>query len=72
MLILFDFIEKLLDMQDIKVTSVNVNDGSIEIYSELNYSLAVCPKCGKISNQIHDHRIQSYKHLELSGKETIL
>lgn len=38
-------------MQNINVTSVNLNDGSIEIYAELNYSLAVCPKRGKISNQ---------------------
>lgn len=72
MLIPFDFIEKLLDMQDIKVTLVNVNDGIIEIYAELNYSFAVCPKCGKLSNQLHDHRIQPYKHLDICGRKTIL
>lgn len=72
MLLHLDFIEKILGLQDIKATSVNVNDGTIEIYAELKYSLAVCPRCGKLSNKVHDHRVQSYKHLDICCKTTII
>lgn len=64
-LIPFYFIEKLLHIQYIKVNFVNVNVGSIEIYAELNYSLAVCHKCGKISNQLYNHMARPYKHLDI-------
>lgn len=72
MLIPFDFIEKLIGLQDIKATSINVNNGTIEITVETKYSFAVCPKCGKISNKVHDHRFQNYKHLDICGKNTFI
>lgn len=67
MLLHIDFIKKLLGLQDIKVSSVNVNNGTIEIYAELKYSLAVCPKCRKLSSQVHDHRIQPYRHCKIQA-----
>ncbi|MCE5222423.1 MAG: transposase family protein [Clostridium sp.] len=29
----------------------------------------MCPKCGKLSNELHDHRIQLYRHLDICGKK---
>jgi len=72
MLLHLDSIEKLLGLQDIKVSFTNVNNGTVEIYAELKYSLAVCPKCGKLTSQVHDRRIQAYKHLDICGKNTII
>lgn len=48
MLILLDFIEKLIGFQDIKINFINRNDSIGEISDELKYSLTVCPKYGKI------------------------
>jgi transposase len=70
MFIPLDVIENLLGLQDIKVHYVN--DGIIEIYAELNYILVVCPRCGKLSNQVHDHRVQPYKHLDICSTNTII
>lgn len=67
-----DFIEKLIDLQDIKVTFVNVNDGIVEINAESKYSFAMGPKCEKITNQLHDKRIQSYTHLKICDRDTII
>jgi len=72
MLLPLDFIEKLIDLQDIKVTSVNVNNGIVEINAESKYSFAMCPKCKKITNQIHDKRVQPYLHLKICDKNTII
>jgi transposase len=68
----FNFIENLLGLQDIKVTSVNVNDGSVEIYSESKNKFAICPRCHGITQGVHDNRVQLYEHLDICGKSTVL
>jgi transposase len=68
----FNFIENLLGLQDIKVTSVNVNNGVVEIYGESKTHWAVCPKCNKTTYKVHDYRIQVYEHLPIWDKTTII
>ena len=53
----FNFIENLIDLQDIKVTSVNVNNGIVEIYAESKVNFAICPKCHNLSHKLHDYRV---------------
>ena len=68
----FNFIENLIGLQDIKVTFVNINNGIVEIYAESKVDFAICPKCHKLSHQLHDHRIQEYEHLHICDKVTII
>lgn len=68
----FNFIENLIELQDIKVTFVNVNNGVVEIQAESKTHSVVCPKCNKITYKVHDYRIQSYEHLPICDKATIL
>ncbi|MBC2580404.1 ISL3 family transposase [Clostridium sp. DJ247] len=68
----FNFIENLIGLQDIKVTFLNVNNDIVEIYAESKNNSAVCPKCNKVTHKIHDYRIQSYDHLPICNKTTII
>lgn len=68
----FNFIENLIGLQDINVTFVNVNNGVVEIYAESKADSVICPKCNKITYKVHDYRVQSYEHLPICGKPTII
>ena len=68
----FNFIENLIGLQDIKVRSLNVNNGVVEIYAESKAHSAICPKCNKTTYKVHDHREQSYEHLPIWNKVTII
>lgn len=68
----FNFIESLIDLQDIKVTSVNVNNGIVEIYAESKAKFAFGPKCHKLSSKLHDFRLQEYEHLYMCDKVTMI
>lgn len=72
MLLDFNFIENLIGLQDIKVTSVNVNNGIVEIYAESRVDFALCPKCHKSSCNRHDSRVQVYEHLHICDKVTMI
>ncbi len=61
-----------MGLQDIKVTFVNVNDGIVEVHAESKNNIAICPKCHSITQDIHDYRIQTYEHLYICGKATII
>ncbi|SKA76606.1 Transposase [Caloramator quimbayensis] len=67
-----NFIQSLIGLQDLEVTSANVIDGIVYIYAESKHNFAVCPKCKKITQTVHDSRRQPYKHLPVWDKETII
>lgn len=68
----FNFIENLLGLQDIKVTSINVNDGFVVIFAESKTNFAICPKCHNLTKEVHDYRVQEYEHLYICDKVTII
>lgn len=68
----FNFIENLIGLQDIKVTFVDVNNGVVEIYAESKAHSVICPKCNKTTYKVHDYREQSYEHLPIWNKVTII
>lgn len=68
----FDFIESLISLQDIKVTSVNVNNGIVNVYAQSKYDFAICPACKKITQDVHDRRSQTYRHLPICDKHTLI
>ncbi len=72
MILDFNFIEKVIGLQDITVKNIEVNEGEIFIYAESKFKIAICPKCKKITTNIHDSRSQPIKHLPFCDKETVI
>lgn len=68
----YNFIQNLIGLQDLEVTSINVNNGSVYVHSESKHNFAVCPRCNKITQNVHDSRRQPYKHLPIWDKDTII
>lgn len=68
----FNFIQNLIGLQDIKIEYINVINGMVNIYAESKYNFAVCPKCKKIAQDIHDRKSQAYRHLPICDKDTVL
>jgi len=62
----------MLGLQGIEVIHTNVNNGIFIVYAKPVFNYAVCPKCGKITDIVHDVRVQCYDHLPIWGKPTLL
>jgi len=67
-----DFTTKLLGLQGIEVIHTDVNFGIFTVFAKSVLSHAVCPKCGKITEKVHDIRVQCYDHLPIWGTSTLL
>lgn len=67
-----DFTTKLLGLQDIEVIHTNVNSGIFTVSVKPSRNFGIYPKCGKITETIHDVRLQCYTHLPIWGMDTQL
>lgn len=67
-----NFIEKLLDLQDINIVYSDVNNGIFNIFVTSSNDFVHCPRCGQITNKIHDRRYQDYEHLPIWNLRTII
>ena len=68
----YDFIQKLLGLQGIKVTSVYVNNGILYVCATSDASFAICPRCGQVAQYVHDRRRQPCEHLDIWGMKTVI
>ena len=66
----YDFIRKLLGLQEIEIISANVNNGIFQVFASSSHSFAICPRCKKITQEVHDSRWQTIKHLPIWGTPT--
>lgn len=69
---IYDFIQKSVGLQGIEVTYTNVNNGTFKIFATSTRNFAVCPKCKRITQKVHDSRCQPYRHLSIWGTETVI
>lgn len=67
---IYDFIKKMIGLQGIEIISTNVNNGIFQIFASSSYSFAICPKCKKVTQEIHDSRWQPIKHLPIWDMST--
>jgi transposase len=65
-----DFIRKFIGLQGIEIISTNVNNGVFQVFAVSLYNFAICPRCGRITQEIHDTRWQPIKHLPIWGMST--
>ena len=59
----YDFIKNMIGLQGIEIISTNVNNGIFQVLATSSYSFAMCPKCKRITQEVHDSRWQTIKHL---------
>ena len=63
-----DYTTKLLDMEHMTITGIEVNDTSILLHVEMKRRTAVCPCCGDLTDTVHDYRTQQVKDSLVQGK----
>ena len=67
-----DFTAKLLEMEDVIVTSFKHHSDFVEIYLDLKPQKCACPECKSTENTVHDYRTQRIKDIPILGKHTVL
>lgn len=66
------FISDLLEIKDIIVTKIENTPKNTHIYFSLNRKDHECPKCGSITNRIHDYRTSIIKDSPIQGRPLLL
>lgn len=67
-----NYIEKILEMEDIKVTKVENFPERVHLHIESKSKIHICPKCKSETSKIHDYRTQKVLDLSIAGKRTYL
>jgi len=67
-----DFITKLLEIEDILVEKIETSSTNITISFKLARKDYTCPRCGAITNKVHDYRISEIKDSPIQGKALTL
>ncbi len=67
-----NFINKLLNLKEVKVTKISQEDFFIKIYLKTNPREHTCPACGCMTSRIHDYRQQVIKDLPFQFKHVFL
>ena len=70
-MLMTDYTAKLLNLEDVIITGVEIITDQLHIYIELPRIEHVCPVCGALTDRIHDYRIQTVKDIPLA-RDTFL
>ena len=62
------YTEKLLGLQEAKVTNIEENKEGLNISIEIEQKPHSCPCCGERTNTVHDYRKQKIKDISAFGK----
>ena len=63
-----DYTTKLLDMEHMKITDMEVGSKEIVLHLEMKRRPTRCPVCDTLSDTVHDYRIQLVKDCPVQGK----
>lgn len=63
-----DYITKLLDMEHMNITGIETNAASILIHVQMKRREAICPRCGDMTDTVHDYRTQLVKDSPVQGR----
>lgn len=66
-----DYTAKLLNLEDIIITNVEIFSEEVHVYLELPRKKHHCPACGALTDRVHDYRMQIIKDVPL-GRTTLL
>lgn len=62
------YTEEILSLKGAIITNVQSSSNSLSIFAEMKRYPHKCPICGKITDSIHDYRIQKIKDMSMLGK----
>ncbi len=65
-------IEKILEIQGLKIESIEQTEKTIEIHFEIEKKVHTCPNCNNKTKYVHDYRIQRIKDISILNKITIM
>ena len=65
-------IEKLLNLEGIKINEIEIFDNEIIIKCSSIFKENICPKCGKKSSRVPKYYVRTIRDLKNFGKKTIL
>ena len=66
-----DYSTKLLDMEHMKITNIDICKDEMVIHVEMERRETVCPSCGAVTDTIHDYRTQKVKDCPVQGRPVI-
>ncbi|KWW24501.1 MAG: transposase IS204/IS1001/IS1096/IS1165 family protein, partial [bacterium P3] len=66
------YTEKILGLQEVEIKNIQEEAGKYEISIEQPRKASACPRCGRITDKIHDYRYQRVKELPAFGKSVVL
>lgn len=66
------YTEKLLGLQEVSIKKICETKEIFEIFIEQPRKQCVCPACGKVTDKIHDYRLQRVKELPAFEKPVVL
>ena len=61
----YDYTTKLLGIKDVIVKNMKENGNTLEITLEMPRKTHKCPCCQKMTDTVHDYRMQSFKHIPI-------
>ena len=67
-----DFISNILEIKDLNLLNVESSNTELHIHFKLKRRDHVCPKCGAITNKVHDYRTSIIKDAPILGKHLFL
>lgn len=67
-----DFISNILEIKDLNLLNVESSNTELHIHFKLKHRDHVCPKCGAITNKVHDYRTSTIKDAPILGKHLFL
>lgn len=63
-----DYTTKLLDMEHMNITGIEMNASSILLHVDMKRRLMKCPVCGMLTDSVHDYRNQLVKDCPVQGR----
>lgn len=67
-----DFTTKLLELEDVNINDVQSTNTEIHIHFTMNRRTHKCPKCGNLTDKVHDYRVSIIKDIPFMGKKAFM
>lgn len=64
-----DFTTKLLELEDVNIHDVQSTNTEIHVHFTMIRKTHTCPKCGNLTDKVHDYRVSVIKDVPFMGKK---
>lgn len=67
-----DFTTKLLELEDVNINDIQSTNTEIHVHFTMNRRTHICPKCGNLTDKVHDYRVSVIKDIPFMGKKAFM